>query len=88
MEALTGDARKAALQLAQQTQWRNKAVSDLYEQMCIRDSVIGPRTAPAWARAFPGAAKSWPSSRAFWKIWSCKMDYREEFLQIWHQRCV
>ena len=28
---LTGDARKAALQLAQQTQWRNKAVSDLYE---------------------------------------------------------
>ena len=29
--ALTGDARKAALQLAQQTQWRNKAVSDLYE---------------------------------------------------------
>ena len=31
VEALTGDARKAALQLAQQTQWRNKAVSDLYE---------------------------------------------------------
>ena len=31
MEALTGDARKTALQLAQQTQWRNKAVSDLYE---------------------------------------------------------
>ena len=31
IEALTGDARKAALQLAQQTQWRNKAVSDLYE---------------------------------------------------------
>ena len=31
VEALTDDARKAALQLAQQTQWRNKAVSDLYE---------------------------------------------------------
>ena len=31
VEALTGDARKTALQLAQQTQWRNKAVSDLYE---------------------------------------------------------
>ena len=31
VEALTGDGRKAALQLAQQTQWRNKAVSDLYE---------------------------------------------------------
>ena len=31
VEALTGDERKAALQLAQQTQWRNKAVSDLYE---------------------------------------------------------
>ena len=31
VEVLTGDARKAALQLAQQTQWRNKAVSDLYE---------------------------------------------------------
>ena len=31
VDALTGDERKAALQLAQQTQWRNKAVSDLYE---------------------------------------------------------
>ena len=31
VEALTGDARKVALQLAQQTQWRNKVVSDLYE---------------------------------------------------------
>ena len=31
VDALTGDERKAALQRAQQTQWRNKAVSDLYE---------------------------------------------------------
>ena len=31
VDALTGDAWAAALQLAQQTQWRNKAVSDLYE---------------------------------------------------------
>ena len=31
VEALSGGARAAALQLAQQTQWRNKAVSDLYE---------------------------------------------------------
>ncbi len=31
VEALSGDERAAALQLAQQTQWRNKAVSDLYE---------------------------------------------------------
>ena len=31
VESLTGDERSAALQLAQQTQWRNKAVSDLYE---------------------------------------------------------
>ena len=31
VDALSGDARAAALQLAQQTQWRNKAVSDLYE---------------------------------------------------------
>ena len=31
VDALTGDKRAAALQLAQQTQWRNKAVSDLYE---------------------------------------------------------
>ena len=31
VDALPGDERKAALQLAQQTQWRNKAVSDLYE---------------------------------------------------------
>ena len=31
VDALTGDARASALQLAQQTQWRNKAVSDLYE---------------------------------------------------------
>ena len=31
VDALSGDERKAALQLAQQTQWRNKAVSDLYE---------------------------------------------------------
>ena len=31
VESLTGEERKAALQLAQQTQWRNKAVSDLYE---------------------------------------------------------
>ena len=31
VEGLTGEERKAALQLAQQTQWRNKAVSDLYE---------------------------------------------------------
>ena len=31
VEALTGSERAAALQLAQQTQWRNKAVSDLYE---------------------------------------------------------
>ena len=31
VESLSGEARRAALQLAQQTQWRNKAVSDLYE---------------------------------------------------------
>ena len=31
VDALSGEARAAALQLAQQTQWRNKAVSDLYE---------------------------------------------------------
>ena len=31
VDALTGSERAAALQLAQQTQWRNKAVSDLYE---------------------------------------------------------
>ncbi len=31
VDALTGEARSAALQQAQQTQWRNKAVSDLYE---------------------------------------------------------
>ncbi len=31
VEGLTGEERMAALQLAQQTQWRNKAVSDLYE---------------------------------------------------------
>ena len=31
VDALPGDERAAALQLAQQTQWRNKAVSDLYE---------------------------------------------------------
>jgi len=31
VEDLSGEERKAALQLAQQTQWRNKAVSDLYE---------------------------------------------------------
>ena len=31
VDALTGEERAAALQLAQQTQWRNKAVSDLYE---------------------------------------------------------
>ena len=31
IDALQGAARKAALQQAQQAQWRNKAVSDLYE---------------------------------------------------------
>ena len=31
VDALSGKERAAALQLAQQTQWRNKAVSDLYE---------------------------------------------------------
>ena len=31
VDALSGKERVAALQLAQQTQWRNKAVSDLYE---------------------------------------------------------
>lgn len=31
VEQLEGEARSKALQLAQQTQWRNKAVSDLYE---------------------------------------------------------
>ena len=31
VDALTGSERAAALQLVQQTQWRNKAVSDLYE---------------------------------------------------------
>ena len=31
VEQLEGEARSEALQLAQQTQWRNKAVSDLYE---------------------------------------------------------
>lgn len=31
VNALTGEARSAALQQAQQTQWRNKAISDLYE---------------------------------------------------------
>ena len=31
VDALSGEQRAAALQLAQQTQWRNKAVSDLYE---------------------------------------------------------
>ena len=31
VDSLTGEARAAALQAAQQAQWRNKAVSDLYE---------------------------------------------------------
>ena len=31
VDALTGEARSAAMQEAQQTQWRNKAISDLYE---------------------------------------------------------
>ena len=31
VDALSGEQRAAALQLAQQTQWRNKAVCDLYE---------------------------------------------------------
>ena len=31
VNALTGEERSAALQEAQQTQWRNKAISDLYE---------------------------------------------------------
>ena len=31
VDALSGEQRTAALQLAQQTQWRNKTVSDLYE---------------------------------------------------------
>ena len=31
VDALTGEERSAALQQAQQTQWRNKAISDLYE---------------------------------------------------------
>ena len=31
VDALSGEQRTAALQLAHQTQWRNKAVSDLYE---------------------------------------------------------
>ena len=31
VNALTGDERSAALQKAQQAQWRNKAISDLYE---------------------------------------------------------
>ena len=31
VDALSGEQRTATLQLAQQTQWRNKAVSDLYE---------------------------------------------------------
>ena len=31
VDALSGKERAAALQLAQQTQWRNKAISDLYE---------------------------------------------------------
>ena len=31
VDALTGEERSAALQKAQQAQWRNKAVSDLYE---------------------------------------------------------
>ena len=31
VDALSGEQRAAALQLAQQPQWRNKAVSDLYE---------------------------------------------------------
>ena len=31
VDVLSGEQRTAALQLAQQTQWRNKAVSDLYE---------------------------------------------------------
>ena len=31
VDALSGEQRTAALQLAQQTQWRNKAVGDLYE---------------------------------------------------------
>ncbi len=31
VDALTGEERSAALQKAQQAQWRNKAISDLYE---------------------------------------------------------
>ncbi len=31
VDALTGEARSTALQTAQQAQWRNKAISDLYE---------------------------------------------------------
>ena len=36
VDALSGEQRAAALQLAQQTQWRNKAVSDLYEPGSVR----------------------------------------------------
>ena len=47
VEALTGDARKAALQLAQQTQWRNKAVSDLSElPLCQPQAPRGPERDP------------------------------------------
>ena len=35
VDALTGSERAAALQLAQQTQWRNKAVSDQISRLCF-----------------------------------------------------
>ena len=36
VNALSGEERSKALQTAQQAQWRNKAISDLYERQCVQ----------------------------------------------------
>ena len=49
VDALSGEQRAAALQLAQQTQWRNKAVSDLYEPGSVFKLITGAAALDAGA---------------------------------------
>src|SRR5699024_9015592 len=73
VDSLTGEQRTEALQAAQQAQWRNKAISDLYEPgsvfkliTCAAAQVMSLKTLPSATCMSPAASSSSSPARRRW----------------------